>query len=216
MVSSDVMAELDKRPLQKAVDQDCKVLLQHDWGSRSSMKSNGWHYTPQWECEEESYLPPIQCTMPSYPNCDLDWKPTSRWLPSPQYSDAPFPHIKDNKFPDGIRLLRSSPVYDPRNGIPAATPGDNSFRTPEYSLNFHKFGSTRPVVTFWKPYEAKADTFIPLQKLPKTPCVPYTIKEQKRRMEYEKKEVRALSKWKPSPRLFLLDIPCNAQKTKTV
>ncbi|MEE6515024.1 hypothetical protein FKM82_023509 [Ascaphus truei] len=115
MVSSDVMAELDKRPLQKvfkcfaAVDQDCKVLLQHDWGSRSSMKSNGWHDTPQWECEEESYLPPIQCTMPSYPNCDLDWKPTSRWLPSPQYSDAPFPHIKDNKFPDGIRLLRSSP-----------------------------------------------------------------------------------------------------------
>ncbi|CAJ0967657.1 unnamed protein product [Ranitomeya imitator] len=170
-------------------------------------------------------------------SCDLDWKPCIRWLPSPRYSEAPLPHIKDAKFPERIRLQRSYPmqkagepldhntprlnmrsrildgpcshtgpvvispgssleagsewsfypnfgcsttyhvgkrciiggvhkssqvgshdhtlpmstgrrkkVFDPRNGIPEAHPGDKPFRTVEYSPGFHKFGSTMPVV----------------------------------------------------------------------
>ncbi|KAI4890930.1 hypothetical protein NFI96_033187 [Prochilodus magdalenae] len=39
--------------------------------------------------------------------CDLDWKSRLRWIPEPRYSDAPFPEIKDIKFPSQIKLIRS-------------------------------------------------------------------------------------------------------------
>ena len=39
-------------------------------------------------------------------------------------------------------------VYDKRNEIPVASLGDKSYQVPEYSLDFHKQGSTRPVVNF--------------------------------------------------------------------
>ncbi|CAH2245750.1 Hypothetical predicted protein [Pelobates cultripes] len=201
-------------------------------------------------------------------DCDLNWKPTARWLPSPRYSDAPFPHIKDCKFPERIKLLRSYPrsksgihpewtfyptlgfpftyhdgkrctfqgihfsnrasedrqilpaclgrkkkVIDPRNGIPEANPGDKPFHTPEYSSNFHKFGSTRPLVNFKSSYKVKADTFIPLLKMPQTPCVPYRIKAQHQIKKEEKREVEELNDWKPSTRSFHFDIPSTVQKT---
>ncbi|KAE8605271.1 hypothetical protein XENTR_v10015047 [Xenopus tropicalis] len=168
-------------------------------------------------------LPSINYPVPSYPNSDLDWKPSARWLPSPRYSDAPFPHIKDMKFPDRIRLMRQGPspgdmgsewsfyptsglpftyhlgkrcafegrhlgnrasldvqqldtcfgkkkkVRDPRNGIPFSNPGDKPFHSPEYSPSFHKFGSTRPLISFRDSYRVRADTFIPLQKMPPNP-----------------------------------------------
>lgn len=41
--------------------------------------------------------------------CDLDWKSQLRWIPEPRYSDAPFPHIKDIKFPNERKLMRSFP-----------------------------------------------------------------------------------------------------------
>lgn len=39
-------------------------------------------------------------------------------------------------------------VFDKRNGVPAASPGDKSYEVPEYSHEFHKHGSTRPVISF--------------------------------------------------------------------
>ncbi|XP_068745670.1 uncharacterized protein [Montipora capricornis] len=39
-------------------------------------------------------------------------------------------------------------VFDKRNGIPAASLGDKSYQVPEYSMEFHKQGSTRPVISF--------------------------------------------------------------------
>ena len=39
-------------------------------------------------------------------------------------------------------------VFDKRNGLPAASLGDKSYQVPEYSLDFHKQGSTRPVINF--------------------------------------------------------------------
>jgi len=39
-------------------------------------------------------------------------------------------------------------VLDPRNGISEAAPGDKPYQAVEYSRNFHKQGSTRPIVDF--------------------------------------------------------------------
>lgn len=39
-------------------------------------------------------------------------------------------------------------VFDRRNSIPIASLGDKSYQVPEYSLDFHKQGSTRPVTNF--------------------------------------------------------------------
>ncbi|XP_073481384.1 spermatogenesis-associated serine-rich protein 1 [Aquarana catesbeiana] len=209
-------------------------------------------------------LPLIRNTALSYPNCDLDWKPSVRWLPSPRYSDAPLPHIKENKFPDRIRLQRSYPrsglaagaewsfypnlgfpftyhngkrciidgvhqsnqmssrvqslpsclgrkkkVCDLRNGIPEAQPGDKPFHTVEYSPDFHKFGSTMPVVNFRESFKVKADTFIPLQNMPKSPSVPYKVRVQKKSLEEEMRNVKELNSWKPAKRNFPLDVPSN-------
>ncbi|XP_053567130.1 spermatogenesis-associated serine-rich protein 1 [Bombina bombina] len=259
-----------KKSVEKSLENglstdDHSALSYHGCASR---QLQDWYYNPTDEAGTGICLPLIQSTLPAYPNCDLDWKPTARWLPSPQYSDAPFPHIKDIKFPDRIRLLRSCPrvcqgegsewsfypnfglpftyhtgkrcvfdglhlrnwtsldvktlpsclgrrkkVQDSRNGIPLAAPGDKSFSTPEYSPNFHKFGSTRPVVNFRELYTVNADTFIPLQKLPRSPRIPYSIKVQRQQLEEEKRDVKQLSGWKPSPPPDLFKVPKNAQRT---
>ena len=39
-------------------------------------------------------------------------------------------------------------VFEKRNGIPVVSLGDKSYQVPEYSLDFHKQGSTRPVINF--------------------------------------------------------------------
>ncbi|CAM5131179.1 unnamed protein product, partial [Natator depressus] len=67
-------------------------------------------------------------------------------------------------------LGRKKHEIDHRNGIAMVTPCDNNYSCPEHSRNFHKFGSTRPVVNFGcATYKRKADTFIPLQRLSRTP-----------------------------------------------
>uniref|UniRef100_A0A8D0H1I1 Uncharacterized protein n=1 Tax=Sphenodon punctatus TaxID=8508 RepID=A0A8D0H1I1_SPHPU len=59
---------------------------------------------------------------------------------------------------------------DSRNGILMVTPCDNPYACPEQSTDFHKLGSTRPVVNFGSAtYKKKPDTFIPLQRLPQVP-----------------------------------------------
>jgi hypothetical protein len=45
-------------------------------------------------------------------------------------------------------LFLNVTVYCKRNGLLAASLGDKSYQVPEYSRNFHKQGSTLPVVSF--------------------------------------------------------------------
>ncbi|KAG8580036.1 hypothetical protein GDO81_007100, partial [Engystomops pustulosus] len=233
---------------------NCNNLLHHGCHCNQDV----WPSHP--EQDKRTFFPVIDHKVPIHPNCDLDWKPCIRWLPSPRYSEAPLPHIKDAKFPDGIRLQRSYPrsslrlgsewsfypnfgcpftyhvgkrciidgvhksshtdshvhtlplstgrkkkVFDPRNGIPAIHPGDKPFRTVEYSHDFHKLGSTLPVVNFRESYKVTADTFIPLQKLPKRPGVPYKVKIHSQNLEAEKKDVEELNRWKPARRSFSMN-----------
>ncbi|XP_063296900.1 spermatogenesis-associated serine-rich protein 1 [Pelobates fuscus] len=268
MLPKENLAEMGEGQLAKVEEMDIKELMQHGCDTKTSVRLQDWFYDPDEEYAKRISLPPIKYIMSTHPNCDLNWKPTARWLPSPRYSDAPFPHIKDCKFPESIKLLRSYPrsksgihpewtfyptlgfpftyhdgkrctfqgihfsnrasedrqilpaclgrkkkVIDPRNGIPEANPGDKPFHTPEYSNDFHKFGSTRPLVNFKSSYKVKADTFIPLLKMPQTPCVPYRIKAQHQIKKEEKREVEELNDWKPSTRSFHFDIPSTVQKT---
>ncbi|XP_063771327.1 spermatogenesis-associated serine-rich protein 1 isoform X2 [Pseudophryne corroboree] len=145
------------------------------------------------------------------------------------YPNCGFPliyHVGKRCFIDGIHqssqtstpaqtlpmgLGRKKKVPDPRNGISAAQPGDKPFRTVEYSPSFYKFGSTLPMVNFRGSYRIKADTFIPLQKLPKEPRVPFRVKLRRQNLEEEKRDVEELNTWKPAQRSFLFDPPGNGK-----
>ncbi|XP_073442693.1 spermatogenesis-associated serine-rich protein 1 isoform X2 [Dendrobates tinctorius] len=235
------MLDLQEPLPHKDVAENCNLLHHDCCKNRYECPSNR-----EEEQEKRSFLPNIPYKLPTYPNCDLDWKPCIRWLPSPRYSEAPLPHIKDAKFPEGIRLQRSYPksrldagsewsfypnfgcpityhvgkrciidgvhkssqvgshdhtlpmstgrrkkVFDPRNGIPEAHPGDKPFRTVEYSPGFHKFGSTMPVVIF---------------------SVPFKVKVNIQSLEEEKRDVEDLNRWKPAQRSFLFELPGNGQR----
>lgn len=95
---------------------------------------------------------------------------------------------------------RNSVVIDKRNGIGESSPGDKPYRTPEFSPQFHKLGSSLPVIDFgansvWK---TKPDTFVPLQPLPAEPREPFKVKARREQLEVDKKTVRALDDWKPA------------------
>ncbi|XP_016091096.1 spermatogenesis-associated serine-rich protein 1-like [Sinocyclocheilus grahami] len=57
--------------------------------------------------KEQDFKPHVRHVEPVLTECDLDWKSQLRWIPEPRYSDAPFPHIKDIKFPNERKLMRS-------------------------------------------------------------------------------------------------------------
>ncbi|KAF4099704.1 spermatogenesis-associated serine-rich protein 1 [Onychostoma macrolepis] len=57
--------------------------------------------------KEQDFKPHVRHAEPILTECDLDWKSQLRWIPEPRYSDAPFPHIKDIKFPNERKLMRS-------------------------------------------------------------------------------------------------------------
>ncbi|XP_077164665.1 spermatogenesis-associated serine-rich protein 1 [Paroedura picta] len=98
---------------------------------------------------------------------------------------------------------KNATEIDSRNGIPMVTPGDQPYSCPEQSKDFYKMGSTMTSVNFGSvSYTKKSDTFIPLQRLPADPCLPYRIKEKQREQEREKLEVKNLDLWKPAPSLL--------------
>jgi len=71
-------------------------------------------------------------------------------------------------------------VFENRNGIPIASLGDKSYQAPEYSLDFHKQGSTRPVINFGGSLKCVPDTFVPLQDLPLKPRLTFEEKQKKK------------------------------------
>ncbi|KAK2557340.1 Spermatogenesis-associated serine-rich protein 1 [Acropora cervicornis] len=88
------------------------------------------------------------------------------------------------------------------NGVPAASPGDKSYEVPEYSHEFHKHGSTRPVISFGGSLHYIPDTFVPLQDLPLKPRILFEEKEKIKLKQQEIEEVEDLDNWRPSDPLI--------------
>ncbi|KAL9969686.1 hypothetical protein ACROYT_G021930 [Oculina patagonica] len=89
-------------------------------------------------------------------------------------------------------------VYDKRNDIPVASLGDKSYQVPEYSLDFHKQGSTRPIINFGGSLKCVPDTFVPLQDLPFKPRITFEEKQKKKLKREEIEEVKNLDHWRPA------------------
>ncbi|XP_052441667.1 spermatogenesis-associated serine-rich protein 1-like, partial [Carassius gibelio] len=63
-----------------------------------------------WSFEkEQDFKPHVRHVEPVLTEYVLDWKSELCWIPEPRYSDASFPHIKDIKFPNERKLMRSFP-----------------------------------------------------------------------------------------------------------
>jgi len=99
-------------------------------------------------------------------------------------------------------------VFENRNGIPIASLGDKSYQVPEYSLDFHKQGSTRPVINFGGSLKCVPDTFVPLQDLPLKPRLTFEEKQKKKLKREEIEEVKNLDHWQPADLLSpVLQLP---------
>jgi len=100
------------------------------------------------------------------------------------------------------------PVFDKRNSIPIASLGDKSYQVPEYSLDFHKQGSTRPVINFGGSLKCVPDTFVPLQDLPLKPSLSFKEKQKKQLKRKEIEDVKNLDLWQPAELLSpVLQLP---------
>ncbi|XP_077866350.1 spermatogenesis-associated serine-rich protein 1-like [Saccoglossus kowalevskii] len=98
-------------------------------------------------------------------------------------------------------------VWQVRGGLPWASPGDKSYQVCEYSPDFHKSGSTRPVVHFGGgEVKAKPDTFVPLLDLPPL-SESYTMKEKRRQLRQEMDLVQSLDNYRPSSPLVPPPLP---------
>ncbi|XP_014000180.1 spermatogenesis-associated serine-rich protein 1 [Salmo salar] len=82
-----------------------------------------------------------------------------------------------------------------------SAPGSRPYLTPEYSPDFHKFGSTLATTHFGS-LTFSADTFVPLQPPPKKTCIPYVARKRMEDREADILEVKKLSKWRPAPVIF--------------
>ncbi|XP_025038139.1 spermatogenesis-associated serine-rich protein 1 isoform X2 [Pelodiscus sinensis] len=199
------------RPSTHSTETSCSN-HEHELKSRLSLSPSSQH--------TDGPLPAIkpspetqQFIMPPEKKRD----PDSEWTFYPRFGLHTY-HIGKRCFFDGIflrnktcaseRMLemclgRKRHEIDQRNGIALVTPGDNSYSCPEQSRNFHKFGSTRPVVNFGcATYKRKADTFIPLRHLSETPCIPFNMKEKQEELETEMNNVKSLERWTPAPTLI--------------
>jgi hypothetical protein len=96
-------------------------------------------------------------------------------------------------------------VRDIRNGLRKKSEGDKSYRIVEQSTDFHKFGSTLPVVNFGreKQRHGNAKTFVPMknEKISVIDQNEFAEKESKREQENIIDEVVHLDNWKPAERV---------------
>uniref|UniRef100_UPI003AACFC10 spermatogenesis-associated serine-rich protein 1 n=1 Tax=Centroberyx gerrardi TaxID=166262 RepID=UPI003AACFC10 len=167
----------------------------------------------------QDYRPHIGHIRPNLTEGDLDWRSGRHWLPSPRYSDAPHPHIKDAKFPQSIRLLRPFPqanmvskeewvfypglsqrrvqtvrAEEPRSGQ------DSPLQTTEVFMGRKKH------ITGARPYRSPeySPGFHKLgSTLPRSTFgVPYLEKKRLRDKQEEIQEVKQLEEWKPAAAIF--------------
>jgi hypothetical protein len=96
-------------------------------------------------------------------------------------------------------------VRDVRNGVRKRSEGDKNYRRVEQSPDFHKFGSTLPVVDFGleKKRHGHEKTFVPM-KNEKHPIIDENEFAENEYERQEKKiieEVAQLDRWKPAERV---------------
>ena len=93
-------------------------------------------------------------------------------------------------------------VYDTRNGLDKRSDGDKSYRTVEYSTDFHKFGSTLPAVNFGrdKKYYGHERSAVPMktEKINVLDDVAFEKKERQYEQDQLIEEVIQLENWKPA------------------
>ncbi|XP_071820019.1 LOW QUALITY PROTEIN: spermatogenesis-associated serine-rich protein 1-like [Apostichopus japonicus] len=95
-----------------------------------------------------------------------------------------------------------SSYWERRGKIPCAALGDKSYQVPEYSQNFHNFGSTRPVVCFGGAQRIKPDTFVPLQPSTFVHSDCYKFRERRRKAQEDVDHVAGLEEWHPAAMLI--------------
>ncbi|XP_052244606.1 spermatogenesis-associated serine-rich protein 1-like isoform X6 [Dreissena polymorpha] len=100
---------------------------------------------------------------------------------------------------------RNLETIDKRNGIGESAPGDKPYKTPEYSSQFHKLGSTLPVIDFGyvpedanSPWHHQPDTFVPLKPSLNEPREPFRVKARREEKQSEMMTVAALDEWRPA------------------
>jgi hypothetical protein len=96
-------------------------------------------------------------------------------------------------------------VLDIRNGLKKRSEGDKNYRIVEESPEFHKFGTTLPVVNFGheKKRHGHAKTFVPIknERIPITDQTQFLENEWKREQENIIAEIIRLDQWKPAERV---------------
>lgn len=184
-----------------------------DWSSRARFITPPKHYIGEYP--EEVSLPKLR----TYPGKNALVTTTAEWTAYPEgchigrrckfVKKDKAKHIASmtstNEITDTMMLGRNrklTTVWDRRGSVPAASGGDKSYQAPEYSPDFHHYGSTRPVVNFGGTIRLKADTFVPLQDLPSESCVPFNAKERRRKYVSEVETVIGLNDWAPAPQLM--------------
>ncbi|XP_076873547.1 spermatogenesis-associated serine-rich protein 1 isoform X2 [Brachyhypopomus gauderio] len=144
--------------------------------------------------------------MRSFPQANRESQ--SEWTFYPNSGHPVTYHIGKRSFTDkmhhgGHRSSSEQTLEETMGRKKRANPSCSSSSgsiIPEYSLNFHKLGSTLPKSSFGYPPIIKEDTFIPLQPLPRSLCVPYAKKKKIWEQQEEINDVQALTKWRAAPR----------------
>ncbi|KAL5009832.1 hypothetical protein ScPMuIL_012137 [Solemya velum] len=99
---------------------------------------------------------------------------------------------------------RTEPEIDKRNGILQSSLGDKSYQVSEYSPEFHKLGSTLPVISFGtQGRQNSLDTFVPLQPLPAIKSNSFLQRQKKQSLDNDMQTVRDLDGWRPATPLYI-------------
>jgi hypothetical protein len=96
-------------------------------------------------------------------------------------------------------------VLDVRNGLRKKSDGDKYYRIVEQSPDFHKFGTTLPIVNFGleKKRHGHVKTFVPMknEKISIVGRQEFMENERKREQENIIDDVVRLDQWKPAQRV---------------
>uniref|UniRef100_H2YPS7 Uncharacterized protein n=1 Tax=Ciona savignyi TaxID=51511 RepID=H2YPS7_CIOSA len=111
--------------------------------------------------------------------------------------------LSNTEITDTLRFGSHGLVSDPRNNIGEASHGDKPYHAAEYSVDFHKFGSTRPVVNFGGLQPKEERTSIPIFETATVPGKPYKVKEELRKKTEEIDVVVRLEQWRPASPLVV-------------
>lgn len=103
------------------------------------------------------------------------------------------------------QIGRKKRVLDTRNGLRKKAEGDKCYRTVEQSPEFHKYGSTLPIVEFGreKKRHGNAKNFLILknEKIHVIDEREFAAKERRREKESIVNDVVELDNWKPAERV---------------